>query len=253
MANTREIKQRIELCARELSEKFGEVDDSDALSWLDAVETQAVAIGDAVTAELVKQKSADRPVENESTCPKCGKLGRYKGQRPRDLEALAEAKVSRERVQRWTKRIGNQRVAQIKEQAEAYQELSLPDRGRSPVDQVPQVAFVADGLATNWSVHRQHFSHYTPILDFTHAVYCVYAAALAGQSLGNGWRKYCQWAQWLWEGENDQLIAAVKARSEELGPPPDGDETSSAAGRTARLPCDGVAARLQRLQSTTSA
>jgi hypothetical protein len=59
-----------------------------------------------------------------------------------DLEALAEVKVSRERVQRWTKRIGNQRVAQIKEQAEAYQELSLPDRGRSPVDQVPQVACV---------------------------------------------------------------------------------------------------------------
>ena len=108
-------------------------------------------------------------------------------------------------------------------------------------------------MATNWSVHRQHFSRYTPILDFTHAVYYVYAAALAGQSLGNGWRKYCQWAQWLWEDANDQLIAAVKARSEELGPSPDGDETSSAAGRTARLPCDGVAARLQRLQSTTSA
>ena len=58
------------------------------------------------------------------------------------LEALAEVKVSRERVQRWTKRIGNQRVTQIKKQAEAYQELSLPDRGRSPVDQVPQVACV---------------------------------------------------------------------------------------------------------------
>jgi len=228
------------VCSRELSEEFGEVDDSNALSWLDAVETQAVAIGDAVTAELVKQKSADRPVENESTCPKCGKLGRYKGQRPRDLEALAEAKVSRERVQRWTKRIGNQRVAQIKEHARGF-------------NAAKRKAFVADGVATNWSVHRQRFSHYTPILDFTHAVYCVYAAALAGQSLGNGWRKYCQWAQWLWEGENDQLIAAVKARSEELGPPPDGDETSSAAGRTARLPCDGVAARLQRLQSTTSA
>jgi hypothetical protein len=240
MANTQEIKQRIELCARELSEEFGEVADSDALSWLDAVETQAVAIGDAVTAELVKQKSADRPVENESTCPKCGKLGRYKGQRPRDLEALAKAKVSRERVQRWTKRIGNQRVAQIKEHARGF-------------NAAKRKAFVADGLATNWSVHRQHFSRYTPILDFTHAVYYVYAAALAGQSLGNGWRKYCQCVQWLWEGANDQLIAAVKARSEELGPPPDGDETSSAAGRTARLPCDGVAARLQRLQSTTSA
>ena len=137
-------------------------------------------------------------------------------QRPRDLEALAKAKVSRERVQRWTKRIGNQRVAQIKEHARGF-------------NAAKRKAFVADGVATNWSVHRQHFSHYTPILDFTHAVYYVYAAALAGQSLGNGWRKYCQWAQWLWEGANDQLIAAVKARSEELGPPPDGDETSSAA------------------------
>ena len=70
-----------------------------------------------------------------------------------DLEALAEAKVSRERVQRWTKRIGNQRVAQIKEQAEAYQELSLPDRGRSPVDQVPQVAMRCH--ATDRDLHQQ--------------------------------------------------------------------------------------------------
>ena len=59
-----------------------------------------------------------------------------------DLKALAEVQVSRERVQRWTKRIGNQRVSQIEEQAEAYQGLSLPDRGRSPVDQVPQVVCV---------------------------------------------------------------------------------------------------------------
>jgi hypothetical protein len=70
-----------------------------------------------------------------------------------DLEALAEAKVSRERVQRWTKRIGNQRVTQIKEQAEAYQELSLPDRGRSPVDQVPQVAMRCH--ATDRDLHQQ--------------------------------------------------------------------------------------------------
>ena len=85
MATSPEIKERIEAFARELSEEFGELDDSDALSWLDAVETRAVTIGDAVTAELVKQKSADRPVENESICPKCGKLGRYRGQRQRDL------------------------------------------------------------------------------------------------------------------------------------------------------------------------
>ena len=86
MATTHEMKQRIEAFARELSEEFGEVDDSDAFSWLDAIETRAVEIGDAVAAELLKQKSADRPVEeDESICPKCGQVGQYKGRRSREL------------------------------------------------------------------------------------------------------------------------------------------------------------------------
>ena len=65
MATLLKMKQRIEAFARELDEEFGEVDDGDAVSRLDGIETRAVAIGDAVTAELVKQKSGDRPVENE--------------------------------------------------------------------------------------------------------------------------------------------------------------------------------------------
>jgi hypothetical protein len=89
-------------------------------------------------------------------------------------------------------------------------------------------AFVADGGATNWSVHQKHFSHYTPILDFTHAICYVYAAAMARPAAA-GWRDYLPWAQWLWEGSIDKLIEAVAARSDELGSPPDGDETSPAA------------------------
>lgn len=278
-------------------------------------------------------------------------------QATRDLEALAEVDVSRERVQRWAKRVGNERVAQIEAETEAYQALPLPERQTSPTDQIPQVAcvqmdggriqirdrheepesreskgywreslvgcclsmisqehaadpcptipqtfvdpgrmsdlsreikgfsgcpeeatdppenspddrdgrpsvlvrsvvasrqgietfgrrliaaahargfnaaerkaFVADGSATNWSVHRQHFSHYTPILDFTHAVCYVYAAAMAGQPTTSGWRDYCQWAQWLWEGATDRLIAAIRVRSEKLGPPTESDAETS--------------------------
>jgi hypothetical protein len=85
MATTQEIQERIEAFARELAAELGEVDDSDALSWLDAVETRAVAVGDAVHAELVKQTSADRPADDASTCPKCGQLGRYQGRREREL------------------------------------------------------------------------------------------------------------------------------------------------------------------------
>ena len=279
-----------------------------------------------------------------------------------DLEALAETQVSVKRVQRWTERVGGERVAEIEQQAEAYQELPLPEQQKSPTDQVPQVAcvmmdggriqirdrhekqceaggywkeslvgcclsmlseaqeadpcpaipqtfvdprrmhdlsreiqgisafaeeaepldedcpddragrpavlvksvvatrggnevlgprlvaeahrrgfhaaerkaFVADGSATNWGVHQRYFSHYTPILDFTHAVCYVYAAAMAGRESRAGWQDYVRWVQWLWQGATDKLIAAIAARLDELGPPPDGDETCPAAivGRT---------------------
>jgi hypothetical protein len=80
------MQERIAAYARELAEEFGEVDDSNALSWLDAIETRAVQISDAIAAELVKQKSQDRPVEeDESSCPQCGQLGRYQGKRERPL------------------------------------------------------------------------------------------------------------------------------------------------------------------------
>jgi hypothetical protein len=87
MATTQGIQERIAAYARQLAEEeFGEVDDSNALSWLDAVETRAVEIADAIAAELVRQKSRDRPIEeNESTCPQCGQLGRYQGQQERPL------------------------------------------------------------------------------------------------------------------------------------------------------------------------
>jgi hypothetical protein len=278
-------------------------------------------------------------------------------QATKDLEALAETKVSRERVQRWTKRVGEECVEQAAALSDAYQKLPLPEQQKRPTDRSPQVAcvmmdggriqvrdrraalrsasgywkeslvgcclsmsgkeqaldpcptipktfvdpermhelireikgfsasvedaeaadnqppderlgrpgvlvrsvvatrggpdvlgprlvaeahargfqaarrkaFVADGSATNWSEHRKHFSHYIPILDFTHAVCYVYAAAMAGRAAIAGWRDYLQWTQWLWEGSIDKLIGAVAARSQTLGPPPDGDETSPAA------------------------
>jgi len=280
-------------------------------------------------------------------------------QATKDLKALAEVKVSREQVQRWTKRVGEERVREVERQAEAYEQLPLPEQQKSPRDQIPQVAcvqmdggriqirdrqeksksprskgywredlvgcclsmtseehaadpcptipktfvdparmndlsreikgfsgdaeaaegpppdspaerdgvpkvlvksvlatrkgvdafgkqlsaeahsrgfhaaprkaFVTDGSATNWGVHRKHFSHYTPVVDFAHAICYVYAAALAGRTGDAGWCDYVAWAQWLWVGNTTELIAAVAARSEELGPPGKDDETSAAA------------------------
>lgn len=93
-------------------------------------------------------------------------------------------------------------------------------------------AFVADGSETNWGVWRKHFSHYTPILDFIHALTYVYAGAMAGQPTSNGWSTYHQWAQWVWSGEVGQVIAALQRRQDELGMPVK-DETATARSQVA--------------------
>jgi hypothetical protein len=91
----------------------------------------------------------------------------------------------------------------------------------------PRKAFVADGSDANWGVWRRYFSDYVPILDFIHALTYVYAAAMAGNALKEGWRAYRQWAQWVWSGQVNCVIAALELRQQELGEPT--KETSKTA------------------------
>jgi hypothetical protein len=86
MAINREMQGRIAELARSLCVEFGEVDESEGDCWLDAVENRAAAIGDALTAAVIAQQAAKRPLpEQESTCPECGQTGRYRGDREREL------------------------------------------------------------------------------------------------------------------------------------------------------------------------
>ena len=93
-------------------------------------------------------------------------------------------------------------------------------------------AFVADGSSTNWGVWSKYFSHYTPILDFVHALMYVYAGAMAGRSTNEGWSQYRQWAQWLWNGKVDLLLEALETRQQELGFP-DKHETGTPRAQVA--------------------
>lgn len=90
MATTQRVQERVAVFARQLAvEELGEIDDSNALSWLDAVERRAVEIGDLIVTEMVKVKAAERAAgEHDPTCPQCRKLGRYQGQRERPLVTL---------------------------------------------------------------------------------------------------------------------------------------------------------------------
>ena len=86
-------------------------------------------------------------------------------------------------------------------------------------------AFIGDGSDNNWTIWRQYFSSYTPILDFIHALSYVFAAAMAGRKFAEGWLIYEQWIRWVWSGQVAQVIAALAQRQLELGQPleEDGD------------------------------
>jgi hypothetical protein len=83
----------------------------------------------------------------------------------------------------------------------------------------PRKAFVADGQATNWTVWRLHFSHYTPVLDFVHAACYVFNAAAAGRPLDDVAAVYRRWAQWAWSGQVASVIAELETRQGEIGLP----------------------------------
>jgi hypothetical protein len=94
-------------------------------------------------------------------------------------------------------------------------------------------AFVADGLACNWGVWERHFSNFTPIVDFIHALTYVFNAATAGQPFEKGWADYTQWIGHIWAGHIEPVIAALIQRQTELGLPADGDAETSPRQRVA--------------------
>lgn len=85
MASTARIRARIDAFAVELAAELGDVDESLGDCWLDAVENQAVELGDAISAELTRQLSHRRSVVEQASCPQCGEAGRSEGVREREL------------------------------------------------------------------------------------------------------------------------------------------------------------------------
>jgi hypothetical protein len=80
--------------------------------------------------------------------------------------------------------------------------------------------FLGDGLPVNWTIHREHFSTFTPIVDFVHALSYVFSAAFAGRTAAEGAVIYRGWIQAVWAGRVEAILPELEARSAELGAPP---------------------------------
>jgi hypothetical protein len=94
-------------------------------------------------------------------------------------------------------------------------------------------AFVADGSSSNWGVWERHFSSFTPIVDFIHALTYVFHAATAGRTDELGWAAYTEWIGHVWAGQIESVLTALRQRQAELGVPTEGDAETSPRQRVA--------------------
>lgn len=94
---------------------------------------------------------------------------------------------------------------------------------RRRFDEAQAKVYLGDGLPWNWSIWKAHFSDYTPILDFIHALSYLFAAARAVHALADdAWAQYEAWMRGAWRGEIEQVLEELNAWQARLGPPPEG-------------------------------
>jgi len=75
----------------------------------------------------------------------------------------------------------------------------------------PRKVFLGDGLPANWTMHRERFSHYVPVVDLMHAIAYVYTAAIESSSeMSDCWQRYCRWISATWRGKVSEVLPELK-------------------------------------------
>jgi hypothetical protein len=92
--------------------------------------------------------------------------------------------------------------------------------------QAPRRAFVADGAAYNWGIHRGYFADFEPIVDLLHVLCYLYLAAVAVAEDEEGrWEIYVGWLRACWSGRVVEVIQELfvwqQRLKQRLGEPPE--------------------------------
>ncbi len=82
-------------------------------------------------------------------------------------------------------------------------------------------AFLGDGLPWNWSIWKEHFPTFTPILDFIHVLsYLFLVAKAVHQKAEDAWDQYVVWMRGCWQGDVAQVLEELQQWQTKLGEPP---------------------------------
>jgi hypothetical protein len=81
-------------------------------------------------------------------------------------------------------------------------------------------AFLGDGLPWNWSIWKQHFRDFTPILDFIHVLsYLFLAAKAVHEAAEEAWSQYLVWMRGAWQGDVAQVLEELRVWQAKQGEP----------------------------------
>lgn len=90
---------------------------------------------------------------------------------------------------------------------EEFEQLVVAEAARRKFEDAPRRAYLGDGLAYNWTIHRRQFADYEPILDFIHVLQYVYEAAMTmTEDQRQGWTAYLSLAEACWQGKVSRVI-----------------------------------------------
>lgn len=87
-----------------------------------------------------------------------------------------------------------------------------------------QRAFVADGQAYNWSIHRGYFADFVPIVDLLHVVCYLFKTAQAVAAESERWPLYLRWLRCCWQGQAAEVVTQMERYQETWGRPPPAEE-----------------------------
>ena len=82
--------------------------------------------------------------------------------------------------------------------------------------------FLGDGLPWNWTICKEHFPDFTPVLDFIHPLSYLFLAAKSvyAASPDDAWTQYVAWMRGAWCGEVGQVIEELRVWQGKIGQPP---------------------------------
>jgi hypothetical protein len=106
------------------------------------------------------------------------------------------------------------------ESSDAFGPMTAAESHRRNFFAAQSRAFVGDGGAWIWTLHRTHFPTFEPIVDFVHVLTHVYLAAKAvGGSAAAVWTRYLNWATACWQGRVATVLKELRAIHEAMPPP----------------------------------